>query len=260
VDANGEPSTITNIPDSPYQSPKEPERTSPLRVGRRSHPGLILAAFVWASLIFFTLPLAAVRGDLPPSFDTKLLTTVITALAILGLALSVTGWRHCLVAPLWIVLILLQYSVWTATDTRKKSDRPNQSARFEGQIRTMKYFSEAKQLWQTYVPKAGQADTVQGELIRAVEKLRDEAQKNGNCNWDRGHEILCSFIRDTLCNSGVFDSAAISEIKSDTARLEDYEHPYCDDDLYDRLTDRIVEWYHKNPDPIAHEHNPDLRR
>ena len=116
VDANGEPSTITNIPDSPHHLPKEPERASPLRVGRRTRPGLILAAFIWASLIFFTLPLAAVRGDLPPSFDTKLLTTVITALALFGLALSVSGWRHCLVAPLWIVLIFLQYSVSNTLD------------------------------------------------------------------------------------------------------------------------------------------------
>jgi hypothetical protein len=28
----------------------------------------------------------------------------------------------------------------------------------------------------------GLADTVQGELLRAVEKLRDEAQRNGNVN------------------------------------------------------------------------------
>jgi hypothetical protein len=124
----------------------------------------------------------------------------------------------------------------------------------------MKYAEEAKHLWQTYGPKSGQADTVQGELIRAIEKLRDEAQRNGNGNWDHGHEILCSYLRDTLCNSGVFDNAAISEIKSDIARLEDYDHPYCDDDLYDRLTDRIVEWYHRNPEPIPKKRNPDLTR
>jgi hypothetical protein len=124
----------------------------------------------------------------------------------------------------------------------------------------MKHFEEAKHLWQTYVPKSGQADTVQGELIRAVEKLRDEAQRNGNINWDHGHEIFCSFIRDTLCSSDVFDNAAIGEITSDIARLEDYERPYCEDDVYDRLTDRIVEWYHKNAAPIPKKHNPDLRR
>ena len=44
----------------------------------------------------------------------------------------------------------------------------------------MKYYKETKYLWNTYVPKKGQALTVQGELVRAVEKLRDEAQRNGN--------------------------------------------------------------------------------
>ena len=44
-------------------------------------------------------------------------------------------------------------------------------------------------IWQTYVPKRGQAATVQGELLRANEKLRDESQRNGNINWDEGHEI-----------------------------------------------------------------------
>ena len=70
----------------------------------------------------------------------------------------------------------------------------------------------------------------------------------------------CRVIRDTLCDSGVFDNVAVAEIKSDISRLEDYEHPYYDEDLYDRLADRIVEWYHKNPDPIPKKHNPDLRR
>jgi hypothetical protein len=58
----------------------------------------------------------------------------------------------------------------------------------------MKYFNEAKFLWQNYVPKSGQAETIQGELIRAIVKLQDEAQRNGNGNWDQGFEIFCQFI------------------------------------------------------------------
>ena len=48
----------------------------------------------------------------------------------------------------------------------------------------MLYFEEAKSIWQTYVPKSGQAETVQGELLRAVEKLRDEAIRNGKPERD----------------------------------------------------------------------------
>ncbi len=43
----------------------------------------------------------------------------------------------------------------------------------------MKYREEAKALWKSAVPSRGQADTVQGELLRATEKLRDEAMRNG---------------------------------------------------------------------------------
>src|SRR5712691_7439306 len=62
----------------------------------------------------------------------------------------------------------------------------------------VRYLTEARALWKTYVPKIGQADTVQGELVRAVEKLRDEALRNGNVNWSKGHVILAEFVRDTL--------------------------------------------------------------
>jgi hypothetical protein len=58
-------------------------------------------------------------------------------------------------------------------------------------------------IWQTYVPERGQAATVQGELLRANEKLRDESQRNGNVNWDEGHEILARYLLETLAASTV---------------------------------------------------------
>jgi len=69
------------ISNKPYESSKGAERGSSLGGGRRSRPGLVLAAFIWASLILFGLPLAYVRRDYPPSDSTKLLTTLVTALA-----------------------------------------------------------------------------------------------------------------------------------------------------------------------------------
>jgi hypothetical protein len=53
-------------------------------------------------------------------------------------------------------------------------------------------------IWRNLVPKSGQADTVQGELLRAVEKLSWEAQNNGNINWDDRFEMLIEFLRATL--------------------------------------------------------------
>jgi hypothetical protein len=122
----------------------------------------------------------------------------------------------------------------------------------------MKYFEEARQLWRTHVPPRGQSDTVEGELIRAVEKLRDEAQRNGNVNWRPDHELLASFIRDTLVGSEIFDVDAIEEIHADVEALIDFEHPVTSDEPYDRLADRIVEWSHSHRDPVPHQHRADL--
>jgi uncharacterized protein len=122
----------------------------------------------------------------------------------------------------------------------------------------VKKLTEAETLWRDYVPKRGQADTVQGELMRAVEKLRDEAQRNGNQNWAEGHVILAEFLRDTLLGSSLFDPATVAEINRYAARLLDFDHPETSDEPFDGLTERIVEWSRAHPEPIAREHNPHL--
>ena len=124
----------------------------------------------------------------------------------------------------------------------------------------MRYFDEARQLWRTAVPRSGQAATMQGELLRAVEKLRDEAQRNGNQNWDPGFELLLDYLRAHLLEGQTFSDDERTEIDADLALIANYDYPHTDDDVYDRLTDRVVEWTHAHPDPIRHEHNPNLLR
>ena len=48
----------------------------------------------------------------------------------------------------------------------------------------------AKWIWQTLVPNQGQAALVQAEVLRAIEKLRWEAQSNSNINWDNRFDML----------------------------------------------------------------------
>ena len=124
----------------------------------------------------------------------------------------------------------------------------------------MKFLREARALWRTSVPPSGQAATVQGELLRAVEKLRDEAKRNGNVNWDEGHAILATFVRDTLVESTSFGPQAQSDIQRDINRILDFESPYTNDDLYDRLSDHVIEWCREHPEPVPHVRNPLLRR
>lgn len=120
----------------------------------------------------------------------------------------------------------------------------------------MKYFEEAKNIWRNYVPKSGQSDTVEGELIRAIEKLRYEAQNNGNGNWDEGFELFCQYLWDILNDEGVFGKDALNEIKTDIDTINNSEVPYFEDDLYDRIIDRIIEWSLAYKGPIKREKDP----
>lgn len=116
------------------------------------------------------------------------------------------------------------------------------------------YFETAKVIWKKLVPGSGQADTVQGELLRAVEKLRDEAQRNGNGNFNKNcHGLLINYLRGYLAAGNVFDEVKTEEISRDLDRLSIKNRPYTEDDIYDRITERIVDWYLKNPKQILHQ-------
>jgi hypothetical protein len=58
--------------------------------------------------------------------------------------------------------------------------------------------SEFQRLWKQSVPANGQAKTVQGEMIRAIGRLSDEAYRNGKVNFDKGYKIQCEFLRKNL--------------------------------------------------------------
>ena len=121
------------------------------------------------------------------------------------------------------------------------------------------YLEIGQFIWKTYVPKSGQAETVQGELLRAIEKLADEAQRNGNINFNYDcHGILISYLRKYLTDTTLFDNETLIQINKDLDTISKEDEPYTDEDLYDRLRDRIFDWYLKNKTPIPNIKNPKL--
>jgi hypothetical protein len=122
------------------------------------------------------------------------------------------------------------------------------------------YRDLGRHIWQTYVPERGQAGTVQGELLRANEKLRDESQRNGNMNWDEGHEILARFILDALTASPDVSDACKVQLRADIHRVLDFEHPYTGDDLFDRIERVLLDWCSIHLEPIPRNINPNLHR
>ena len=121
------------------------------------------------------------------------------------------------------------------------------------------YLEKGKFIWQNFVPKSGQAETVQGELLRAIEKLRDEAHRNGNANFNKNcHEILVEYLREKLTDKKIFDAETIEQINTDLDKIKIENQPYLEDDIFDRIDDRIVDWFMFYGDKKLHKKNPDL--
>ena len=118
-----------------------------------------------------------------------------------------------------------------------------------------------EQLWRELVPAKGQASTVQGELIRITGRLADEAYRNGNCNWDRGHAMWCDYLERVLDDEATFSSTERAAIRRALAAARDYEHPDTSGHggpLY-LLSEMAVRWCDAHPTPIPHVMNRDLR-
>jgi hypothetical protein len=122
----------------------------------------------------------------------------------------------------------------------------------------LKYPEIARTIWQTLVPSHGQAPSVQGELLRAIEKLRDEAQRNGNINYNKSHKKLVEFIQTTLAASGIWDAQTVLKLKTETKKLRLASRPYLEDDTYDFLTDLVCEFFITNPTIVTRHSDPQI--
>lgn len=135
------------------------------------------------------------------------------------------------------------------------------------------HFETCKKIWKELVPKSGQADSLQGELLRQAEKLRNEAMDNGNRNWDDNFEWFCDFISKTLRESNLFEKEymetianALDYIKEcgryasqyNMGKISDDDvnpmlFAYVEDDLYDYIEDAIAVFAEANPQFIMYD-------
>jgi hypothetical protein len=124
-----------------------------------------------------------------------------------------------------------------------------------------------KQLWQDLVPLSGEAETLQGELVRSVGRLEDEFSRNGNVNWEAGgyHCEFVEFLKRHLADLDTF-GAPLSARLRDAAELvrkaaEDITIEKDGDDeiivtkhdpaeALEFLIEMTVEWCEKHPTPI----------
>ena len=152
----------------------------------------------------------------------------------------------------------------------------------KGKKYIMHYSKECSYIMNELVPQRGQAESLQGELLREIEKLRYEAQTNGNQNWDEWFEFFCGHIRDKLCEQSFFtyeEKQNISDIMELFRSCGDYvinvvfnddlpeDYPididriaYVDDDLYDYIADKIGQMHVELGQLVKYEKNPDMYR
>lgn len=143
-----------------------------------------------------------------------------------------------------------------------------------------KYFKECKNIWKNYVPKNGQANNLQGELLREIEKIRYEAQDNGNINWDEDYSYFCDFINDSLSKEDIFTPEEKEEIKLIMTYLKEcgmYAQKfyngeiseddvdmtriaYIDDNLYNIICDMVGKLQKMHPLPLPYEKNNNIKR
>lgn len=108
------------------------------------------------------------------------------------------------------------------------------------------------------VPRSGQSLTVQGELLRAAEKLWDEAERNGDVNWDDGHERLLAFLRRHLLDGTLADQRR--QLKLDIRAAGRHRRPVVEPEMWLRLIDAVCDWCIAYPEPIPRSIDPDLHR
>ena len=125
-----------------------------------------------------------------------------------------------------------------------------------------------RRLGKTLVPLSGEAETLQGELVRCVGNLNDEATRNGWMNWDEGDVESIEVLRRYLPDTDVFSGTVCERIQKalDTVRYAGERGADKGMFGYDELTflaQRVAEWCirygelkYKNPEATWLDEDP----
>lgn len=89
------------------------------------------------------------------------------------------------------------------------------------------------------IPVRGEAETIEGEMLRGLDILQDEAYRNGNANYSKNHKAFADFILENLTTFTKTNNDDIKRINDAVKKLMKAEYPCLEDDVYDYLTDQI---------------------
>lgn len=121
-------------------------------------------------------------------------------------------------------------------------------------------------LWDKLVPASGVAETVQGEMVRAMGWIKGDYYKNGWGNWHQQYDHS-QFIATHLTNDNTFQPFTVSVLRADIRAMDlcgqrcmyegDLEQTFLSsvndmEEIFQRLNAAIVVWCERHPEPIPY--------
>lgn len=112
------------------------------------------------------------------------------------------------------------------------------------------------ELFRDLVPPTGCSTSLQGEVVRSIDRLGSEERRNGNLNWGLGYDEFITVLRESLLDGTVFDETALDEIAAciDTVSRHGTQ-PQEEDQVYRAfacLIKAAVQFCEAHPEPIPY--------
>ena len=123
-------------------------------------------------------------------------------------------------------------------------------------------------LWEKLVPEEGEAETIQGEMVRAIGRIQGDYYRNGFGNWYSYYYNLSQFLAAHLADEATFKPFTVNVLRSDIRALHscglrcmyegDLERTFLDSindmgDVFLRIDAAIAVWCERHPEPIPYK-------
>lgn len=123
-------------------------------------------------------------------------------------------------------------------------------------VKATRWQDQFEELWNLLVPPSGHAPTVQGEVVRIAGKVTREILDNGACNWSRDYKKLPQALPGYLAQGNTLEAPLAEE----AVRLAKGIGAESDEEELYRLSELVVAWVLRNPEPIAMPERVDYKR
>lgn len=129
--------------------------------------------------------------------------------------------------------------------------------------------SELSELWKKLVPKEGEAETIQGEMVRANGMLGNDFYRSDFCNWFPKYYNFHQFLVANLIDENTFKPFTLAVIRADLRAIKSYgnivasitkpnETPSFElipdmETVLSRLDAAVLTWCRRHPDLIPYK-------